>query len=260
MPQLSKTRAKKVHAQTVEGRRAVLESLRAGREITRLLMADAIELGPQLSEVVVLAGGREIPVDAVSQNELDRISHTGKHQGVIAIVSDPRYSSIEEMMLLADERGEPPLIVALDGVQDPHNFGAVARTANAAGAHGVVIPERRAAGVSPGALRASAGALEHVLVAREPSFARAVKYLGQLGLRRYGLDASGQTAIYNVDLTGPVALIVGSEGRGMTEQVAKECDELISIPMRGEIASLNASVSAAIVLYEAVRQRSGAAR
>lgn len=238
----------------------MLESLRAGRLITRLLMADAIELGPQLSEVVVLAGGREIPVDAVSQTELDRISHTGKHQGVIAIVADPRYSSIEEIMLFADERGEPPLIVALDGVQDPHNFGAVARTANAAGAHGVVIPERRAAGVSPGALRASAGALEHVLVAREPSFARAVKYLGQLGLWRYGLDASGQTAIYDIDLTGPVALIVGSEGRGMTEQVAKECDELISIPMQGEIASLNASVSAAIVLYEAVRQRSGAAR
>ena len=236
----------------------MLEALRAGREITRLLMADAIELGPQLSEVVVLATGREVPVEAVSRNELDRVSHTGKHQGVIAIVADPRYSCIEEMMLLADERGEPPLIVALDGVQDPHNFGAVARTANAAGAHGVVIPERRAAGVSPGAVRASAGALEHVLVAREPVFARAVKYLGQLGLKRFGLDATGQTAIHAADLTGPVAIVVGSEGRGMTKQVLDECDELISIPMKGEIASLNASVSAAIVLYEAVRQRAGA--
>ncbi|MDA1296577.1 MAG: 23S rRNA (guanosine(2251)-2'-O)-methyltransferase RlmB [Chloroflexi bacterium] len=254
---MSKASAKKVHAQTVEGRRAVLEALRAKREITRLLMAEGIELGPQLSEVVFLAGQQDVPVDAVSRAELDRVSHTGKHQSVIAIVSDPRYSSIEEIMLFADQRGEPPLVVALDGVQDPHNFGAVARTADAAGAHGVIIPERRAAGVTPGAVRASAGALEHVLVAREPNLARAVKYLGQLGLKRVGLDADGPTPLFETDLTGPVAIVVGSEGRGMTDQVRKECDELISIPMYGEIASLNASVSAAIVLYEAVRQRAG---
>ena len=234
----------------------MLEALRAQREISRLLMVETADLGAQLSEVVMLAAAQDLPVDVVSRDELDRVSHTGKHQGVIAIVSDPRYSSIEEIMMLADERGEAPLIVALDGVQDPHNFGAVARTANAAGAHGVVIPERRAAGVTPGAVRASAGALEHVLVARESGFANAVKFLGQLGLKRVGLDASGQTALYDADLTGPVVIIVGSEGRGMTEQVRKGCDELIAIPMLGEIASLNASVSAAIALYEAVRQRS----
>jgi 23S rRNA (guanosine2251-2'-O)-methyltransferase len=253
---VSKARARKIHAQTVEGRRAVLEALRAQREVSRLLMTDGIELGAQLREIVILASELDVPVDATSRAELDRVSHTGKHQGVIAIVSDPRYSSVEEMMLLADERGEAPLIVVLDGVQDPHNLGAIARTANAAGAHGVVIPERRAAGVTPGAIRASAGALEHVLVAREPNLARTVKYLGQLGLKRVGLDAEGQTVLASAELTSPIAFIVGSEGAGMSDQVSKECDELIAIPMHGEVASLNASVSAAIVMYEAVRQRS----
>ncbi len=256
---MSRARARKIHAQTVEGRRAVLEALRVGRDITRIMMAEGIEFGPQLSEVVVLADQQSIAVDAVSKRELDRVSHTAKHQGVIAVVADPRYSSIEDMIHLADERGEPPLVVVLDGVQDPHNFGAVARTANAAGAHGVIIPERRSASVSPGAIRASAGALEHVLVAREPSLSRTVRYLKDLGLAAIGLDAEGETAHTSADLTGPVAIVVGSEGEGLSAQVRSECSELVSIPMFGEIASLNASVSAAIVLYEAVRQRSLAA-
>ncbi len=219
-------------------------------------MAEGIELGPQLSEIIVLADQQAIAVDAVSKNELDRASHTSKHQGVIAVVADPRYATVEEMIHLADERSEPPLIVVLDGVQDPHNFGAVARTANAAGAHGVIIPERRAASVTPGAIRASAGALEHVLVAREPNLGRTAKYLKQLGLTLIGLDAEGTTAHTSTALTGPVAVVVGSEGEGLSQQVQNECDVLISIPMSGEIASLNASVSAGIVLYEAVRQRS----
>lgn len=254
---MSKARARKIHAQTVEGRRAVLEALRGEREISRLLMADGIDLGPQLSEVVVLADEHDIPVEAVSKNELERVSHTGKHQGIIAIIADPRYSTVEDMLLLADERGEVPLIVVLDGIQDPHNFGAVARTANAAGAHGVVIPERKAAGVTPGAVRASAGVLEHVLVAREPNLTRTVKYLGQLGLQVIGLDADAPISLYQSELTGPLAIIVGSEGQGMTDAVRKECTQLIGIPMYGEVASLNASASAAIVLYEAIRQRSG---
>jgi len=253
---VSKARARKIHAQTVEGRRAVLEALRAEREIDRVLMAEGIEIGPQISEIIVLADQQGIPVDAVSRNELDRVSHTGKHQGIIAIVADPRYASIEDMIHLADERSEAPLVVVLDGVQDPHNFGAVARTANAAGAHGVVIPERRSASISPGAIRASAGALEHVLVAREPNLARTARYLKQLGLVLVGLDAEGETLHVQTDLTRPTAIVVGSEGQGLSPQLRKECDALCSIPMYGEIASLNASVSAGIVLYEAVRQRS----
>lgn len=222
-------------------------------------MAEEIELGPQLTEVVVLADQKSITVDAVPKGELDRVSHTSKHQGVIALVADPRYSSIEDMVHRADDRGEPPLIVMLDGIQDPHNLGAVARTVNAAGAHGMVIPERRSASVTPGAIRASAGALEHVLVAREPNLGRAAKYLKQLGMTVIGLDAEGTVAHTAIDLKVPTVLVVGSEGEGLSPNVSKECDALISIPMFGEIASLNASVSAAVVLYEAVRQRSSAA-
>lgn len=233
----------------------MLEALRAERAIDRILMAEGIELGPQLREVVLLSDEAGIPVEAVSRNELDRQSHTSKHQGVIAVVTDPRYAKVEDMVFLADERGEPPLVVVLDGVQDPHNFGAVARTVNAAGAHGVVIPERRAVGITPGSVRASAGALEHVLVAREPALPKAVQYLKQLGLRVFGLDAGGETSYTEADFTGPSAIVVGSEGEGMTPQVRELCDVLVSIPMRGEVASLNASASAAIVLYEAVRQR-----
>ena len=234
----------------------MLEALRADREIDRILMAEEIELGPQLREVVLLADEAGIEVEAVSRSELDRQSHTGKHQGVIAVVQDPRYATVEEMVFLADERGAPPLIVVLDGVQDPQNLGAVARSVNAAGAHGVVIAERRAAGVTPGAVRASAGALEHVLVARAPSVPRTLQYLRQLGIRVIGLDADADAEYTDVDLTGPVALVVGSEGEGMSPQSREACDLVISIPMHGEIASLNASVSAAVVLYEAVRQRS----
>lgn len=223
-------------------------------------MVDGIELGAQLREVVILADQQSVPVEAVPRNELDRISHTAKHQGVIALVSDPRYSSVEEMIHLAADRTEEALIVMLDGVQDPHNFGAVARTANAAGAHGVIIPERRSASVTPGAIRASAGALEHVLVAREPNLGRTARYLKQLGLTLVGLDAAGTVHHTDADLVGPVAVVVGSEGEGLSSQVQKECDLLISIPMHGEIASLNASVSTGIVLYEVVRQRSEAAK
>jgi 23S rRNA (guanosine2251-2'-O)-methyltransferase len=251
------SRARKTHAQTVEGRRPVLEALRAGREIDRILMAEGIELGPQLSEVVVLADQAGIPVDAVSKSELDRQSHTDKHQGVIAVVADPRYAKVEDMLFLADERGEPPLLVMLDGVQDPQNLGTVARTVNAAGAHGVIIPERRAVGITPGSVRASAGALEHVLVAREPALPKTAQYLKQLGLKLFGLDAAGTVPYTEADFTGPSVIIVGSEGEGMTPQVRDLCDALVSIPMHGKIASLNASVSAAIVLYEAVRQRRG---
>jgi 23S rRNA (guanosine2251-2'-O)-methyltransferase len=233
----------------------VLEALRAERDISRILMAEGIEIGPQISEIVMLAGELEIPVDAVSRNELERVSHTGKHQGVIAIVADPRYSTVEEMIHLADERGVPPLIVVLDGVQDPHNLGAVARTTNASGAHGIVIPERRAVGVTPGAIRASAGALEHVLVAREPNISRTVRYLSQLGIKVIGLDAEGSASHTGTDLRGPIAIVVGSEGEGISSEVRSGCDALVAIPMFGKIGSLNASVSAAVVLYEAVRQR-----
>ncbi|MDP6056606.1 MAG: RNA methyltransferase [Dehalococcoidia bacterium] len=182
------SRAKKVHGQTVEGRRAVLESLRAGREIDHLIMVEDQELGAQLREIVLLATEAGIEVQAVSQRELDSQSHTKKSQGVIAIVPDPRYHEPEDLMLMAENGDQPPMLVMLDGIQDPHNLGAIARTADAAGAHGLIIPERRAVGITPGAVRASAGALEHVKVSRVGNLNRTIERLKELGMMVVGLD------------------------------------------------------------------------
>ncbi|MEE8045485.1 MAG: 23S rRNA (guanosine(2251)-2'-O)-methyltransferase RlmB [Dehalococcoidia bacterium] len=249
------SRAKKVHGQTVEGRRAVLESLRAGRDIERLIMVADVELGAQLQEIVVLASEAGIEVQAVSRKELDAQSQTKKSQGVIAVVPDPRYHDPEDLMLAADTDGEPPLLVMLDGIQDPHNLGAIARTADAAGAHGLIIPERRAVGITAGAVRASAGALEHVKVSRVGNLNRAIERLKELGMLVIGLDADGDVEYTEADFTGPVVIVVGSEGKGLSRLVRENCDQIASIPMAGQLSSLNASVSAGIVLYEAFRQR-----
>ncbi|MDP6666631.1 MAG: 23S rRNA (guanosine(2251)-2'-O)-methyltransferase RlmB [Dehalococcoidia bacterium] len=254
------SRAKKVHGQTVEGRRAVLESLRAGREIERLIMVDDLELGTQLREIVFLADEAGIQVEAVSRRDLERQSQTKKHQGVIAVVPDPRYHDFEELIAGAESQGTAPLLVMLDGVQDPHNLGAIARTADAAGAHGLIIPERRAVGITPGAVRASAGALEHVRVARVGNLNRTIEKLKAAGVAVIGLDADGDVEYTQVNFTGPVVIVVGSEGKGLSRLVRENCDQVASIPMAGELASLNASVSAGIALYEASRQRSLASR
>lgn len=250
------SRAKKVHGQTVEGRRAVLESLRAGRDIERLVMIDDIELGAQLSEIIILAEAAGIPVEAVSRRDLEGQSQTKKSQGVIAIVPDPRYHRPEDFVTMANRSREVPLIVMLDGLQDPHNLGAIARTVDAAGAHGLIIPERRAVGITPGAVRASAGALEHVRVARVVNLNRTIETLKEVGLLVIGLDVDGDIDYTRADFTGPVVIVVGSEGKGISRLVRENCDQIASIPMAGKLSSLNASVSAGIVLYEVVRQRS----
>ena len=251
-------RAKNVHGQTVEGRRAVLESLRAGRNIQRLIMVEGLDLGTQLREIIFLADKAGIQVDAVSRRDIDRQSHTKKHQGVIAVVPDPRYHDSEDLIDAAREQGNAPLLLMLDGVQDPHNLGAIARTADAAGAHGLIIPERRAAGITSGSVRASAGALEHVKVSRVINLNRTIEVFKDKGLMIIGLDVDGETEYTEADLKGPVLLIVGSEGRGLSRLVRENCDQIVSIPMSGQLSSLNASVSVAIVLYEAFRQRSNA--
>ena len=233
----------------------MLESLRAGREIERLIMVDDLELGAQLREIIILAEEAGIQVDAVSRRDLEGQSHTKKSQGVIAIVPDPRYHDPEDFITAANRKREVPLIVMLDGLQDPHNLGAIARTADAAGAHGLIIPERRAVGITPGAVRASAGALEHVRVARVVNLNRTIENLKQAGVLAVGLDADGDIEYNQADFTGPVVIVVGSEGRGLSRLVRGNCDQIASIPMAGKLSSLNASVSAGIVLYEVVRQR-----
>jgi|TARA_B110000438_G_scaffold102801_1_gene101715 23S rRNA (guanosine2251-2'-O)-methyltransferase len=249
------SRAKKVHGQTVEGRRAVLESLRAGRDIERLVMIEETELGPQLQEIVMLATEAGIEVQAVSRKELEAQSQTKKSQGVIAVVPDPRYHEPEELMMGADTNGQPPLLVMLDGIQDPHNLGAIARTADAAGAHGLIIPERRAVGITAGAVRASAGALEHVKVSRVTNLNRTIERLKETGMMVVGLDAEGDVEYTEADYKGPVLIVIGSEGNGLSRLVRDNCDQIASIPMAGKLSSLNASVSAGLVLYEAFRQR-----
>ena len=252
------SRARKVHGQTVEGRRAVLESLRARRDIERLIMLENSELGPQLREIVFLATEADIHIEAVSKRELESQSQTKKHQGVIAVVPDPRYHQPDDLLSLADLKNEPVLLVMLDGIQDPHNLGAIARTAEAAGVHGLIIPERRAVGVTPGAMRASAGALEHMKVSKVGNLNRTVEKLKERGVLIVGLDAAGEVEYSQVDFTDPVLIVVGSEGKGLSRLMRENCDKIASIPMSGQLSSLNVSVSAAIVLYEAFNQRSKA--
>ena len=252
------SRAKKVHGQTVEGRRAVLESLRAGRDIVRLIMVEDVDLGPQLQEIVMLASEKGIEVEAVSRKELEAQSQTKKSQGVIAVVPDPRYHDPEDLMVSADTDGNAPLLVMLDGIQDPHNLGAIARTADAVGADGLIIPERRAVGITAGAVRASAGALEHVKVSRVGNLNRTIEDLKELGMTVIGLDADGDVEYTEIDFSGPVVLVVGSEGKGISRLVRENCDQIASVPMAGQLSSLNASVSVGIVLYEAFRQRRNA--
>lgn len=249
-------RARKIHANTVEGRRAVLEAFRAERPIERLLIANGIEMGPQMREIIESAQSAEVQIDHLERRELDRQSRTKKSQGVVAVLPDNRYVSIEDIILEADRRGQAPLIAVLDGIVDPHNLGAIARTMDAAGGHGIVIPERRAAGISPGSIRASAGALMHLSVARVVNITRTIDYLNQLGLQTLALDADAETNYTDVDFTVPTALVVGSEEKGVSRLARANCSGAISIPMRGQLASLNASVSAAIAIYEAVKQRS----
>ena len=249
-------RARKVHANTVEGRRAVLEAFRAERPIERLLIANGIEMGPQMREIIESAQSAEVQIDHLERREIDRQSRTKKSQGVVAVLPDNRYVSVEDIIFKADRRGQAPLIAVLDGIVDPHNLGAIARTMDAAGGHGIVIPERRAAGISPGSIRASAGALMHLSVARVVNITRTIDYLNQLGLQTLALDADAETNYTDADLTTPTAIVVGSEEKGVSRLARSKCTGAISIPMHGQLASLNASVSAAIALYEVVRQRS----
>ena len=249
------SRARKVHANTVEGRRAVLEALRAERFVERLLIAEGVEIGSQMREIIERAGSAAVQIEYLDRRDLDRQSRTKKSQGVVAVLPDTRYVDVEDMIMAADRVSEAPLLAVLEGIVDPHNLGAIARTLDAAGGHGIIIPQRRAAGITPGAIRASAGALMHVPVARVVNISRTIEYLNQLGIQTLALDAGGESNYTQVDLTIPTALVVGSEEKGVSRLAMERCSGAVSIPMRGKLASLNASVSAAIVLYEAVRSR-----
>lgn len=250
------SRAKRIHTATIEGRRAVLETIRSGSRITKLIIYDGMEMKPQLEEILFLAKKGSITVERVTKKQLESQAHTKKHQGIIAVVPDPVYSTVDDIISFASKRSEPPLLVMLDGIQDPHNFGAISRTIEASGFHGIIIPSRRSASISPGAVRASAGALGHVLVARVVNLTRTLVDLKLKGLSVVGLDGDSDMDYRSYDFKRPTIIVAGSEENGLSRLVGEQCDYLISIPMKGQIESLNVSVSTGIVLYHALSERS----
>ena len=240
----------------IEGRNAVTEALRAGTPIDKVYLARG-ETDAALGHIAAKARERGIAVVDCDRRKLDNMSVTHSHQGVIAVAAVREYAEVEDILKAAADRGEPPLIVVCDELSDPHNLGAVIRTAECAGAHEVIIPKRRSAGLTAVVAKTSAGAVSYVPVARVANLTACLKELKEAGVWVFGTAADADRAIYDADLKGPAAIVIGSEGNGMSRLVAKNCDFLVSIPMKGQLNSLNASAAAAILLYEAVRQRMG---
>ena len=238
----------------IEGRNAVIEALRAGTTIDKIYIARG-ETDAALGHIASAAREKGVVVVEADRRKLDGMSRTKSHQGVVAIAAVREYADVDDILAAARERGEAPLIVVCDELSDPHNLGAVIRTAECAGAHGVIIPKRRSAGLTAIVAKTSAGAVSYLPVARVPNLTAALKELKGQGLWVFGADAGGGTSLYEADLKGPAAIVIGSEGDGMGRLVRESCDFLVSIPMKGSISSLNASAAAAILLYEAVRQR-----
>ena len=238
----------------IEGRNAVIEALRAGASIDKIFIQKG-ETDKTLGHIASTARAAGVVVVDADKRKLDFMSRTHAHQGVIALASVREYVSVEDILNIAREKGENPLIVVCDEISDPHNLGAIIRTAECAGAHGVIIPKRRSAGLTSIVGKTSAGAVSYVPVARVPNIPALLEQLQKEGVWVFGTAAEGTTALYSADLKGPAAIVIGSEGEGMTRLVREKCDFLVSIPMKGKISSLNASAAAAILLYEAVRQR-----
>lgn len=239
----------------LEGRNAVQEALAAGRPIDKLYIA-AGETDRALARLASMAREAGAAVVETDRRKLDQLSATGAHQGVIAMVAAHAYATVDEILENAKSRGEAPLIVICDELSDPHNLGAIIRSAECAGAHGVVIPERRSAGLNPACVKAAAGAVEYMKVARVSNLCRAIEEIKERGVWVYAADMDGEN-VYEADLTGAVAIVIGAEGEGVSQLVLKNCDKTLSIPMKGHINSLNASVAAGIMLFQASRARNG---
>ncbi len=238
----------------IEGRNAVIEALRAGTPIDKVYIAKG-ETDPALGHIAAKAREAGAAVVDCDRRKLDAMSVTHAHQGVIAIAAVREYATVEDILAAAREKGETPLIVVCDELSDPHNLGAVIRTAYCAGAHGVIIPKRRSAGLTAVVAKTSAGAVSHLPVAKVANLTACLKELKEAGVWVYGTAADARQTLYQADLRSPAAIVIGSEGTGMSRLVRETCDVLLSIPMKGDLNSLNASASAAIMLYEAVRQR-----
>ena len=241
---------------TIEGRNAVMEAFRSGKTIDKLFVLDGCQDGP-VKSIVREAKKYDTIINFVAKERLDQLSDTGHHQGVIAFAAAYEYAEVEDILKIAEEKGEPPFIFLLDGIEDPHNLGAIIRTANLAGAHGVIIPKRRAVGLTATVARTSAGALNYTPVAKVTNMANTIEELKEKGMWFVCADMGGEV-MYRLNLKGSIGLVIGNEGDGVSRLVKEKCDMIASIPMKGDIDSLNASVAAGVLAYEIVRQRLGA--
>lgn len=238
---------------TIEGRNAVIEALRSGKPVDRLFILDGSNDGP-ISTIKREAKKNDVQIKFVDKERLDNMSRTGHHQGVIAKCAAYEYAEVEDILAKAKEKGEDPFIILLDNIEDPHNLGAIIRTANLVGAHGVIIPKNRAVGLTATVARTSAGALNYTPVAKVTNLGRTIDDLKEQGIWFACADMDGQP-MYSQNLTGPIGLVIGNEGEGVSRLVRQKCDYVCSIPMKGDIDSLNASVAAGVLMYEVVRQR-----
>ena len=243
----------KVENLMVEGRNAVIEAFRSGKPVDKLFVLDGCQDGP-VRTIIREAKKHDTIINFVTKERLDQISETKKHQGVIAYAAAYEYSEVEDMLELAKKKGEDPFLILLDNIEDPHNLGAIIRTANLAGAHGVIIPKRRAVGLTATVAKTSAGALNYTPVAKVTNLAKTMEELKEKGLWLVCADMGGES-MYRLNLTGPIGMVIGNEGDGVSRLVKEKCDFIASIPMKGDIDSLNASVAAGVLAYEIVRQR-----
>ncbi len=244
----------RIYDDQIEGRNSVLELLESGKDVNKIFVSRGEKHG-SINKIIAIAKERKIIVVEKDRRQLEELAQTENFQGVIAIVPPFEYCQIQDILDLAKETKEEPFVMILDGIEDPHNLGSIIRTAETAGVHGIIIPKRRAAAVNSTVSKVSAGAVEHMKIARVTNISDAIEELKNNGLWICGTDISTDKYYYNQDLTGPLGIVIGNEGKGMSDKVKKNCDFLVKIPMKGNISSLNAAVSAGIVLYEAVKQR-----
>lgn len=241
-------------SERLEGRNPILEALKSGRTINKILIAKGEKHG-SIREIIGLARSKGLLIQEVDRKKLDTLAESGSHQGVMAFVAPKAYVQVEDILENAKEREEPPFLVLLDGVEDPHNLGSILRSADGAGVHGVIIPQRRAVGLTAIVGKTSAGAMEYLPVARINNMAQTIDNLKEQGLWVVGADMDGQDYYYQANLTGPIALVIGGEGKGIGRLVKEKCDFLVRIPMKGQVSSLNAAVAGSLLMYEVARQR-----
>jgi len=254
VPERKKMKEERLFKDQVEGRNSVLELLESGKDINKIFVTKGERHG-SINKIIAIAKEKKVIVVEKDKRQMNEIAQTENYQGVIAIVPPFEYSEVEDMLDLAKEKNEDPFILILDGIEDPHNLGSIIRTAETAGVHGIIIPKRRAAGINSTVAKVSSGAVEFMKIARVNNISDEIERLKKAGLWICGTDINTDKYYYNQDLTGPIGIVIGNEGKGISDKVKKNCDFLVKIPMKGKVTSLNASVSTGIILYEVVKQK-----